>query len=57
MYLVQIHSLVHSWTKFIQYECKVHDKTFFLKYLTWITVCGEGDFRYEGYQWKMRLSY
>ena len=24
-----MYSLVHFWTKFIQYECKVHDKTFF----------------------------
>ena len=22
---------VHFWTKFIQYECKVHDKTFFFQ--------------------------
>ena len=36
MYLVQIHKLcvftVHFWTKFIQYECKVHDKTIFFQF-------------------------
>ena len=37
MYLVQIktseYSLVDFWTKSIQYECKLHVKTFFFSFL------------------------
>ena len=32
-FINSVYALVHFWTKFIQYECKVHDKTFFFSFL------------------------